>query len=585
MASDIEKVMIAVSVMGAEAAQGALNKIQSSVLSIGAAYLSWEGAKAIIGWSIGAAMESEEVWAGVANAVKNIKESVDVSLPALHGLANSMRDKFGVSDEVIGKAEARMMHFGLSSSDSMRAVAIAADFATARNIELSAAADLLGKAYAGNTAMLGRYGIVIADDLDKSEKFTAALEGMERMGMGALEARTRTLSGALDRLGEAFSEVGENAGSKATPVLAGMVNSMADWLIAFREANGVLETTSVLMGNALVIATINARTQLEQLAAQSNTTSKAMLSTVFSPEMVSAADPVIQKAKELLADARMQTEEADKLAQALYRLSGAAKSMPAPILEDAEKEDDEDRAAQAREMMEDYYREKQRKELETNLFILQKQKEIQPIIQGYIRQQNDDAVKYLAASLGKQKSLYRTSWQQIANIVKPIGNLMGASLEYSLSTAGSSAANQIVNAMMGGKARLKDIWKDMAGDFVRYFVQSAIQALAGKLLTFLASLFDNPVNDAMAGRQGYDFGKYFGYGFQQAMANFAVIPSMANTTTNNNSSSLFVISGGASSNADSVIAEINRRIGTKQLPIVTEQNLKSALDRVTFRRQ
>ncbi len=55
-------------------------------------------------------------------------------------------------------------------------------------LPLNVQADLLGKAYAGNTSALGRYGIVVDETIPKAEKFEAVLRQLEARFGGAAQA-------------------------------------------------------------------------------------------------------------------------------------------------------------------------------------------------------------------------------------------------------------------------------------------------------------------------------------------------------------------------------------------------------------
>jgi hypothetical protein len=72
--------------------------------------------------------------------------------------------------------------------------------------------------------------------------------------------------------------------------------------------------------------------------------------------------------------------------------------------------------------------------------------------------------------------------------------------------------DRMVSDMLDGSFQLRDIFKMMAGDFLRYFIDEVIKdmtkILIPKLLKLLA-LFDVAENDRFAMRQGSDFAGYF----------------------------------------------------------------------------
>src|SRR5207245_2584237 len=71
---------------------------------------------------------------------------------------------------------------------------------------------LLGKAFAGNTGALSRYGIVIDQSLDKHQKFDAAIAQLEHRFSGSAAAATETYTGSLQQMHNAFTEAEEGLG-------------------------------------------------------------------------------------------------------------------------------------------------------------------------------------------------------------------------------------------------------------------------------------------------------------------------------------------------------------------------------------
>jgi hypothetical protein len=82
----------------------------------------------------------------------------------------------------------------------------------------------------------------------------------------------------------------------------------------------------------------------------------------------------------------------------------------------------------------------------------------------------------------------------------------------------SKVSSGLADIMMGGKNKLKEIFKDIGKDFIKYFIQEALDALAKvfvvKMLKIIASIFDTRENDLMAAKQGADFAKYFTMGME-----------------------------------------------------------------------
>ncbi|MFZ2406971.1 MAG: hypothetical protein WAW41_17680 [Methylobacter sp.] len=113
---------------------------------------------------------------------------------------------------------------------------------------VSTAAELLGKAYAGNTMMLGRYGIIIDDTLKKGEKFDAVLKLLNQRFGGSAQAELLTYAGQWAKLKNQWSDIQEFLGlvflktMQALQVSAGLV------AIAFMSMGSkILQILNLLM--------------------------------------------------------------------------------------------------------------------------------------------------------------------------------------------------------------------------------------------------------------------------------------------------------------------------------------------------
>ena len=84
------------------------------------------------------------------------------------------------SDEQLAGALQRMMTFGLSYDQAMKALGATIDFAAAKQMDLESAATLVGKAVDGNTAIMKRYGVDITVAKDATDKFTPVLDCSQR---------------------------------------------------------------------------------------------------------------------------------------------------------------------------------------------------------------------------------------------------------------------------------------------------------------------------------------------------------------------------------------------------------------------
>lgn len=95
-------------------------------------------------------------------------------------------------------------------------MAVTQDLARAKGMDLTAASELVGKVYNGNTAMLARYGIM----LDKDATAEEALAAMQTKFAGQAEAYAKTAEGSAKRRAITMGNLREEIGAKLLPVMA-----------------------------------------------------------------------------------------------------------------------------------------------------------------------------------------------------------------------------------------------------------------------------------------------------------------------------------------------------------------------------
>lgn len=145
-------------------------------------------------------------------ALANQGRYSDALSKSLQGYASSLQDVSRFGDEATMESMAMLASFGQNEEQLKRTTTAAANFASATGGDLRSAADLLGKAFAGNTGMLSRYGIIVDESLPKTEKFEAALSQLEKRFGGMAEAETKTFTGGLQQLNNAIGDVWETLG-------------------------------------------------------------------------------------------------------------------------------------------------------------------------------------------------------------------------------------------------------------------------------------------------------------------------------------------------------------------------------------
>lgn len=150
-------------------------------------------------------------------------------LEAMRQFASEMQKMTIVGDETVMQIMQLGVSVGhLSGTQLQEATKAAIGLSKALGIDIKAAMLLVAKAAAGNTSTFSRYGIVLNENLSTQEKFNEVL----KIGGNAFklaEAETKTYSGTIAQLKNAFGDVKELIGNALIPVFKEWAQNTTKW--------------------------------------------------------------------------------------------------------------------------------------------------------------------------------------------------------------------------------------------------------------------------------------------------------------------------------------------------------------------
>lgn len=203
-----------------------LGKVLGGALAGGAALAV--GATVAVGkalYDAGKAAAEEEIGVvRLAAAVNAAGGSWEAAEEAIEGYIGAQQRRTGFDD---GDARQALTNLTTTTGDykeSLDLLPLAMDLARAKNMDLSAAADIVGKVAAGNTGILSRYGIV----LEEGATATEALGMMHERFAGQAEAYGKTYQGQMDILNGALGNLKETVGSAVLPIMTALATKLAD---------------------------------------------------------------------------------------------------------------------------------------------------------------------------------------------------------------------------------------------------------------------------------------------------------------------------------------------------------------------
>ena len=141
-----------------------------------------------------------------------------------------------------------------------QALTAAQDLAVGLDVDLKTAALLVGKAFAGDTATLKRYGIVLDKTELKQRGVAVVLEAIQSKFGGQAAAKAQTFTGIIEQLGNTWGDLKEKIGQwlaqssgMLTPMLA-KISGAVTWLNDnFEEIKPVLAAVAAALAVGLVV--------------------------------------------------------------------------------------------------------------------------------------------------------------------------------------------------------------------------------------------------------------------------------------------------------------------------------------------
>lgn len=229
---------------GLGSVKNAFESLTSSVL----------GVSLTIGGMIAAGMQAIEAFSESEVASKRLTQALinqgitsEAVRDDLIAYANQLQKVSTFSDETLVHNQALLVSFGLTGDKLKTTLVAAMDLAIGRQIDLGTATMLLGKAYAGNTEALSRYGIKINESLPPSQRFKEVLSQINANFGGQAAAAADTYAGRVAILKNQFSDLMERIGGKLIPVAEAMIKIFSISIDVFGQvASKVMAVSNAL---------------------------------------------------------------------------------------------------------------------------------------------------------------------------------------------------------------------------------------------------------------------------------------------------------------------------------------------------
>lgn len=182
--------------------------------------------------SVEAAAESEAAWVRVAQAVENAGISFGGVRDELKETFEQISERTRFSQKEVSDAFATVLNVSNDYKGSVKNIGLITDIAIAKQIDLSTAATIVGKAMDGQTSLLKRYGIIIADGANAMDELNKRFRGFADRDGASLQGRLHQVANEWEevqvKVGLAIT--GSDAAAKSTDGLVTTLEHLAGWL-------------------------------------------------------------------------------------------------------------------------------------------------------------------------------------------------------------------------------------------------------------------------------------------------------------------------------------------------------------------
>lgn len=201
---------------GLNTVSGGLNKLKASWVAVTAAIA---GFVAFAIDSVKAFTEEENAISKLNIALQNQGMFTKTTSNDLRAYASQLQSVSTVGDETIINQMALLTTFGLADQQLKDTTKAALDLSKGLGIDLNSATLLLGKAFAGDTATLSRYGIKIKEGTDESEKFNEVMKQVNERFGGSAQAELETTTGKIQNFTNRIGDLKEKIGAELIPII------------------------------------------------------------------------------------------------------------------------------------------------------------------------------------------------------------------------------------------------------------------------------------------------------------------------------------------------------------------------------
>jgi phage-related protein len=167
----------------------------------------------------------------LALTLKNVTGATDAQIKATESYITKTSLAYGITDDQLRPSLERLARATGDVEKAQKLQALALDISAGSGKSLEAVSNALGKATEGNTAALGKLGVVLSSAQLKTLSMDEITKKLADTFENQASAKADTFQGKLDRLNIAFNEGKETVGSFVLDALTPLVSTFVNKVI------------------------------------------------------------------------------------------------------------------------------------------------------------------------------------------------------------------------------------------------------------------------------------------------------------------------------------------------------------------
>jgi hypothetical protein len=223
------------------AGEDALERTGSALATIGKVGAAAFGVvSTAVAASVHAFRESEEATNSLNQSLINQGIYSKDLADSYKNMATELQKSTTFGDDAIIAAQAQLQAYIGQNKITKELTQSILDFATAQKMDLSSAAEIVGKTIGGSTNMLARHRVEVDENATSSEKMAQVIAGLSNKFGGQAEAAAQGL-GSLTQMKEAMGDMLEVVGERLAPFITMVAQGITHMAQELQNNQGILD--------------------------------------------------------------------------------------------------------------------------------------------------------------------------------------------------------------------------------------------------------------------------------------------------------------------------------------------------------